>query len=134
MEMFLMQIKIKYFLPIWWVNSFWFEDAHIIDQLAILDLTGTHLIECVYGCTEMEALATYFDMDYWVSAHSVAGIYTDFVLGQQILNSLEWTISVSRSLRQESFFNLSTCLQTVQHCCHTAFGHCRSWETSIKLP
>ena len=81
-----MQIKIKYFLPIWWVNSFWFEDADIIDQLAILDLTGTDLIECMYGYTEMEALATYFDMD---SAHSVAGIYTDFVLlWQQIFNSL----------------------------------------------
>jgi hypothetical protein len=42
-----MQIKIKYFLPIWWVNSFWFEDADIIDiidQLAILDLTGTDLL------------------------------------------------------------------------------------------
>ena len=26
-----MQIKIKYVLPIWWVNSFWFEDADIID-------------------------------------------------------------------------------------------------------
>jgi hypothetical protein len=50
-------------LPIWWVNSFWFEDADIIDQLAILDLTGTDLIECMYGYTEMEALATYFDMD-----------------------------------------------------------------------
>ena len=61
-----MQIKLKYFLPIWWVNSFWFEDADIIDiidQLAILDLTGTDLIECMYGYTEMEALATYFDMD-----------------------------------------------------------------------
>jgi hypothetical protein len=58
-----MQIKIKYFLPIWWVNSFWFEDADIIDQLAILDLTGTDLIECMYGYTEMEALATYFDMN-----------------------------------------------------------------------
>jgi hypothetical protein len=54
-----------------------FEDADIIDQLAILDLIGTDLIECMYGYTEMEALATYFDMD---SAHSVAGIYTDFVL------------------------------------------------------
>ena len=130
-----MQIKIKYFLPIWWVNSFWFEDADIIDiidQLAILDLTGTDLIECMYGYTEMEALATYFDMDSWVSAHSVAGIYTDFVLlWQQILNSLEWTISVSRSQRQESFFNVSTCLQTVQHCCHTAFEHCRSWENFL---
>ena len=61
-----MQMKIKYCLPIWWVNSFWFEDADIIDiidQLAILDLTGTDLIECMYGYTEMEALATYFDMD-----------------------------------------------------------------------
>ena len=61
-----MQIKIKYFLPIWWVNSFWFEDTDIIDiidQLAILDLTGIDLIECMYGYTEMEALATYFDMD-----------------------------------------------------------------------
>jgi hypothetical protein len=46
-----------------WVNSFWFEDADIIDQLAILDLTGIDLIECMYGYTEMEALATYFDMD-----------------------------------------------------------------------
>jgi hypothetical protein len=35
----------------------------IIDQLAILDLTGTDLIECMYGYTEMEAFATYFDMD-----------------------------------------------------------------------
>ena len=87
-----MQMKIKYCLPIWWVNSFWFEDADIIDiidQLAILDLTGTDLIECMYSYTEMEALATYFDMDSWVSAHSVAGIYTDFVLWQQILNSLK---------------------------------------------
>ena len=57
--------------------------------------------------------------------------FIDFVLWQQILNSLEWTISVSRSQRQESFFNLSTCLQTVQHCCHTAFEHCRSWETFL---
>jgi len=40
-----------------------FEDADIINQLAILDLTGTDLIECMYGYTEMEALATYFDMD-----------------------------------------------------------------------
>jgi hypothetical protein len=71
----------------------------------------------------MEALATYFDMD-----SESAGIYADFVLlWQQIPNSLEWTISVSRSQRQESFFNVSTCLQTVQHCCHTAFEHCRSW-------
>ena len=30
----------------------------IIDQLAILDLTGTDLIECMYGYTEMEAFAT----------------------------------------------------------------------------
>ena len=60
-----------------------------IDQLAILDLTGTDLIECMYGYTEMEAFVTYFDMDSRVSAHSVAGIYTDFVLRQQILNSLE---------------------------------------------
>ena len=128
----ILQIKINYFLPIWWVISFWFEDADIIDQLAIFDLTGTDLIECMYGYTEMEALATYFDMDSWVSAHSVAGIYTDCVLlWQQILNSLEWTISVSRSQRQESFFNLSTCLQTVQHCCHTAFEHCRSWENFL---
>ena len=77
-----MQIKIKYVLPIWWVNSFWFEDADIIDiidQLAILDLTRTDLIECMYGYTEMEALAIYFDMDS-ESAHSVEGIYTDFVL------------------------------------------------------
>jgi hypothetical protein len=43
--------------------SFWVEDADIIDQLAKLDLTGTDLIECMYGYTEMEALATYFDMD-----------------------------------------------------------------------
>ena len=53
-----MQIKIKYCLPIWWVNSFWFENADIIDiidQLAILDLTGTDLIECMYSYTEMEA-------------------------------------------------------------------------------
>jgi hypothetical protein len=35
----------------------------IIDQLAIFDLTGTHLIECMYGYIEMEAFATYFDMD-----------------------------------------------------------------------
>ena len=41
----------------------WFEDADIIDQLAVLDLTGTDLIECMYGYTEMESLATYFDMD-----------------------------------------------------------------------
>jgi hypothetical protein len=77
-----LQIKIKYFLPIWWVNSFWFEDADIIDiidHFAILDLTGTDLIECMYGYTEMEVLATDLDMDSWVSAHSVAGIYTDFV-------------------------------------------------------
>ena len=122
-----MQIKIKYVLPIWWVNSFWFEDADIIDQLAILDLTGTDLIECMYGYTEMEALATYFDMD-----SESAGIYADFVLlWQQIPNSLEWTISVSRSQRQESFFNVYTCLQTVQHCCHTAFEHCRSWENFL---
>ena len=40
-----------------------FEDADIIDQLVILDLTGTDLIECMYGYTEMEAIATYFDMD-----------------------------------------------------------------------
>ena len=40
-----------------------FEDADIIDQLAILDLTGTDLVECMYGYTNMEALATYFDMD-----------------------------------------------------------------------
>jgi hypothetical protein len=60
----------------------------------------------MYGYTEMEAFVTYFDTDSWVSAHSVVGIYTDFVLWQQILNSLEWTISVSRSQRQESFFNL----------------------------
>jgi hypothetical protein len=38
---------------------------------------GTDLIECMYIYTEMEALATYFDME---SAHSVAGIYADFVL------------------------------------------------------
>jgi hypothetical protein len=47
-------------------TSLLFEDADImdiIDQLAILDLTGTDLIECMYGYTEMEALATYFDMD-----------------------------------------------------------------------
>jgi hypothetical protein len=43
--------------------SFWVEDADIIDQLAKLDLTGADLIECMYGYTEMEALATYFDMD-----------------------------------------------------------------------
>ena len=54
----------------------------IIDQLAILDLTGTDLIECMYGYDEMEAFATYYDMDSWFSAHSVAGIYTDFVLWQ----------------------------------------------------
>jgi hypothetical protein len=48
--------------------------------LSILDLTGTDLIECMYGYTEMEAFVTYFDMDSRVSAHSVAGIYTDFVL------------------------------------------------------
>jgi hypothetical protein len=35
----------------------------IIDQLAVLDLTETDLIECMYGYTEMEAFATYFDMD-----------------------------------------------------------------------
>ena len=35
---------------------------YIIDQLAILNLTGTDLIECMYGYTEMEALATYFDI------------------------------------------------------------------------
>jgi hypothetical protein len=35
----------------------------IIDQLAILDLTGTDLIECMYGYDEMEAFATYYDMD-----------------------------------------------------------------------
>jgi hypothetical protein len=58
----ILQIKINYFLPIWWVISFWFEDANIIDQLAIFDLTGTDLIECMYGYTEMEALATYFDL------------------------------------------------------------------------
>jgi hypothetical protein len=55
------------FLPIWWINSFWFEDAdiiNIIDQLAILDLTGTDLIECMYGYTEMEALATYLKWIY----------------------------------------------------------------------
>ena len=68
-----------------------------------------------------------------VSAHSVAEIYTDFVLGQQILNSLDWSISVSRSQRQEFFFNVSTCLQTVQHCCHTAFEHCRSWENFLSI-
>jgi hypothetical protein len=39
-----------------------FKDADIIDQLAIPDLTETDLIECMYGYTEMEALATYFDM------------------------------------------------------------------------
>ena len=84
---------------------------HIFKQESILDLTGTDLIECMYGYTEMEALATYFDMDSWVSAHSVAGIYTDSVLlWQRILNSLEWTISDSRSQRQESFFNVSTSL------------------------
>jgi hypothetical protein len=33
----------------------------------------------MYGYTEMEALAIYFDMDS-ESAHSMAGIYTDFVL------------------------------------------------------
>jgi hypothetical protein len=43
-----------------------------VDQLAIPDLTGTDLIECMYGYTEMEALATYFDMDSRVSAHLVA--------------------------------------------------------------
>jgi hypothetical protein len=35
---------------VWWVNSFWFENADIIDiidQLAILDLRGTDLIECI---------------------------------------------------------------------------------------
>jgi hypothetical protein len=37
--------------------------VYIIDQLAILDLTGTDLIECMYSYTEIEALATYFDMD-----------------------------------------------------------------------
>jgi hypothetical protein len=61
-------------------------------------------------------------------------IISGYVLWQQILNSLEWTISVSRSQRQESFFNVSTCLQTVQHCCHTAFEYCRSWDYSLKLP
>jgi hypothetical protein len=39
-----------------------FEDADIIDQLAILDLAGTDLIECMYGYTEIEALATYLDI------------------------------------------------------------------------
>ena len=127
-----MQIKIKYFLPIWWVNSFWFEDADIIDiidQLAILDLTGTDLIDYVW--LYWNGGLSYI---FWhgVSAHSVAGIYTDFVfLWQQILNSLEWTNSVSRSQGQESFFNVSTFLHTVQHCCHTAFEHCRSWENFL---
>jgi hypothetical protein len=51
----------------------------------------------------MEALATYFDME---SAHSVAGIYADFVLlWQQILNSLEWTISVNLAFALEIFHN-----------------------------
>jgi hypothetical protein len=36
---------------------------HIFKQESILDLTGTDLIECMYGYTEMEALATYFEMD-----------------------------------------------------------------------
>jgi hypothetical protein len=31
--------------------------------MAILDLPGTDLIECMYGYTEMEAFVTYFDTD-----------------------------------------------------------------------
>ncbi|CAG2201590.1 unnamed protein product [Mytilus edulis] len=40
-----------------------FKDADTIDQLAILDLTGTDNIETMYGYTEIEALANTFDMD-----------------------------------------------------------------------
>jgi hypothetical protein len=36
---------------------------HIFKQESILDLKGTDLIECMYGYIEMEALATYFEMD-----------------------------------------------------------------------
>ena len=93
-----MQIKIKYFLPIWWVNSFWFEDADIIDQLAILDLTGTDLNECMYGYTEMEALATYFDMN----SESLLIQWQEFI---QILSS-----SDNRSLT-----HLNELFQSVDH-------------------
>ena len=89
-----MQIKIKYALPIWWVNFFWFEDADIIDiidTLVILDLSGTDLIECtLYVWLYWNGGLSYiFWHGLWVSALSVAGIYTDVVLlWQQILNSL----------------------------------------------
>ena len=101
-----MQIKVKYFLPIWgcWYYWYYWSVSNTWSHRNWFDWVY------VYGYTEMESLATYFDMGS-ESAHSVAGIYTDFVLlWQRILNSLEWTISDSRSQRQESFFNVSTSL------------------------
>jgi hypothetical protein len=75
-----------------------FEDTDIIDQLAILDLTGTDLIECMYGYTEMEALATYLDMD----SESLLIQWQEFI---QILSS-----SDNRSLT-----HLNELFQTVDH-------------------
>ena len=75
-----------------------FEDADIIDQLAILDLTGTDLIECMHGYTEMEALATYFDMD----SESLLIQWQEFI---QILSS-----SDNRSLT-----HLNELFQSVDH-------------------
>ena len=76
----------------------WFEDADIIDQLAVLDLTGTDLIECMYGYTEMESFATYFDMD----SESLLIQWQEFI---QILSS-----SDNRSLT-----HLNELFQSVDH-------------------
>lgn len=40
-----------------------FTDTDTIDQLAVLDLTGTDTLETMYGYTEMETLAQKFDLE-----------------------------------------------------------------------
>jgi hypothetical protein len=71
---------------------------HIFKQESILDLTGTDLIECMYGYTEMEALATYFEMD----SESLLIQWQEFI---QILSS-----SDNRSLT-----HLNELFQSVDH-------------------
>lgn len=56
-----------------------FEDAHVTEHLAILDLSGTNLIETMYGYAVIEALAAEINMDP-NSAYSVAGVYSSCVL------------------------------------------------------
>jgi hypothetical protein len=82
--------------------------------LAVLDLTGTDLIECMYGYTEMESLATctYFDMD----SESLLIQWQEFI---QILSS-----SDNRSLT-----HLNELFQSVDHKDKNLSIYSSNWQT-----